>query len=187
METKKELRTRCKVLRNELSAEEVRTRSATIEDRLRDLEAFVQAEVIYGYYPLGKEVSLLHILEFCLQQKKTVALPRVNGNSMDFYRIRDLSEVKEGCFHVMEPVTQDRIEAAQGLVLVPGVAFDVFGNRIGYGKGYYDRYFIRYPKLTRAGIAYDLQVTEEEIEHWDGDMQMQYLVTEHQIYDFAAK
>lgn len=187
METKKELRTRCKVRRNELTTEEVLERSAVIEDLLRGLEAFAQAEVIYGYYPLGKEVSLLHILEFCLQQKKTVALPRVHGDSMDFYRIRDLSEVREGCFHVMEPVTQEKMEETHGLVLVPGVAFDLFGNRIGYGKGYYDRYFVRYPKLIRAGIAYDLQVTEEEIAHWEGDIQMQYLITEHQVYDFAIK
>ena len=78
METKKELRTRCKARRNGLSSAEVQTRSAAIEEQLRNFEVYAQAEVIYGYYPLGNEVSLLHILESALQQQKTVALPRVN-------------------------------------------------------------------------------------------------------------
>ncbi len=148
-------------------------------------EAFLQRGV-YGYYPHGSEVSLLALYEWLLAETIPVAFPRVSGETMEFYRVPSLQAFQTGAFNIKEPVfglAQAGFERA--FCLVPGSVFDRTGNRYGYGKGYYDRYFSRCPNLYRMGIAYEMQV-EERIPAERYDMKMQALATETGVFVFAG-
>lgn len=178
MQTKKELRTNYKELRNGITKEQQDELSAEICGHILGSKLYQQAEVIYGYYPLGKEVSLLPVMEDALALGKRVAFPKViDDESMVFYFVESLEELEEGYFHVMEPVTTCIAKETEALVLVPGIAFDMDGNRIGYGKGFYDRYLDEHEGLTTIGIAYEFQVLEG-FEADARDQQMDYFVTE---------
>ena len=80
---------------------------------------------------------------------KEVAVPRVDGDGiMHFYYLRSLKDLEPGAFGIMEPRADCRIcETEEGLLLMPGVAFDEQGHRVGYGGGYYDRYLEKHPHL----------------------------------------
>lgn len=185
MELKKEIRQKHKIYRDQMTEGDCCQRSIKICQGIMHTNLYQEAKYVYGYYPLGNEVSLIPIMEDCLCQGKKLALPRVEGNQIDFYEITSLNQVREGCFHVMEPVTSEKIQEAQALVLTPGVAFDLNGNRIGYGKGYYDRYFHRYPSLVRMGVAYQSQI-EEDIPIEETDVKLQYLITERKMIEIYA-
>lgn len=180
METKKELRIKHKKQREELNESKRQEWSAEICSHILGSSLYREAQVVCAYYPLRSEASLLPLLEDALLHGKTIALPRVIGDDMEFYVIESTADLAEGSFHVMEPVEEktrplESFEAA--LVLTPGVAFDMDGNRIGYGKGYYDRYFHRHREAIPMGVAYEAQL-EEVFETDAGDVRMQYLVTE---------
>lgn len=185
METKKELRIKYQTLRNQMTAESCTEYSKTICERILTAEEYRQAKVVYAYYPLGNEASLLPVMEDCLKSGRKLALPKVNGADMDFFQITELSQVEEGCFHVMEPTTTRKVQETQALVLTPGVAFDRTGNRLGYGKGFYDRYFAQYPGLLRMGVAYDCQVGTL-LQTQAQDIRMNILVTEREMTEFDA-
>ncbi len=158
MQTKQQVRTNLKQRREMLPKEDLLGRSDKICKRLQEQNFFLQANVIYFYYPLGKEVNLLPLAQKALTLGKQVAFPRVNGSEMEFYQVHSLKEFVEGTFHVMEPTGKDPLHQNDALIFVPGLAFDAKGNRMGYGKGYYDRYFARYPKNLKIGICYAFQV-----------------------------
>jgi 5-formyltetrahydrofolate cyclo-ligase len=185
MEIKKEIRQKNKRNRDYMTEEECCQRSIKICFNILSSKLYEEAEYVYGYYPLGNEVSLIPVMEDCLEQGKKLALPRVEGNHIDFYEITSLEQVKEGCFHVMEPITSVKMQNERALVLTPGVAFDKNGNRIGYGKGYYDRYFSCYPGLTRLGVSYYNQI-EDGIPTEETDVRLQYLITERKMMEFNA-
>lgn len=185
MEIKKEIRKKNRLYRDKMTEEECCQRSIQICYRILNSSLYEEAEYVYGYYPLGNEVSLIPVLEDCLSQGKRLALPRVEGKQIDFYEITSLDQVKEGCFHVMEPTTSLKMQETHALVLTPGVAFDKKGNRIGYGKGYYDRYFSSYPELIRLGVSYHCQV-EDLIPAEENDVKLQYLITECKMMEFNA-
>ena len=106
-ETKEQIRKRHLLLRNQMSKEERFRLSKVISEhahKLLEIGADSGAEVrVYGYYPLGSEVSLLLFYDFLLRQGISLAFPRVCGMSMDFYQVFSLDDFKEGAFHVMEP------------------------------------------------------------------------------------
>lgn len=169
--------------RNAMTTQEVLTAGRRICKQLITSDWYENAEFIYGYYPLGNEVDCLRFLEKALADKKRVALPRTRENcAMDFYEIHSLKEVKEGAFHVLEP-TDDcpLVKEQDAVVLVPGVVFDKSGNRYGYGKGFYDRYFERFPKLKRYALAYEHQF-EEQLETSATDIRMHRIYTEKKCY-----
>ena len=198
-------RTTCRkhyiTLRRQMSQEDVRTKSRDICEKVINCTAYKDAQVILAYYPLGNEVDCMPVLEDALNNGKQVMLPRTLENcEMDFYQISRFSDVEEGHFHVMEPkaycrkyepecfvfekddLMQDAVQTKKGvLVLVPGVVFDCQGNRYGYGKGYYDRYFSRFPQLKRMGLAYTEQLSVETLECLETDIKMQIIVTEKGI------
>lgn len=181
METKKQIRSRLRQRRESLSLEQMGSLSAEICRKLEEQPWFFQTETICFYYPLGTETNLLPLAEKALALGKTAAFPRVEGKEMEFYKAASLEEFQEGSFHVMEPVS--RIPAAEPgrTVLVPGLGFDRRGNRMGYGGGYYDRYFARYPECFKIGIAYEVQLVEG-LEPEMHDISMDAVVTERGVY-----
>ncbi len=169
MTEKQNVRDYYKQLRNKMSQGQVETLSLKICEHLIASDLFMQAVYLYAYAPLGNEVDVKPVVEAAWQQGKRVAFPKVFGEEMRYFEVTDFSQLKEGTFHVMEP--EETFGAApvnwrgeRGLlVLVPGVAFDRQGNRMGYGKGYYDRHFADFDKSYDEGllgVAYELQVTD---------------------------
>ena len=175
-----------KRLRAQMSSDEVTEKSRRICEKLAAETWYRECDVIYGYYPLGNEVDCRSILEQALADGKRVALPRMAEHCrMDFYEITSLEQVSEGGFHVMEPIDACPLtQEMQAVVLVPGVVFDTSGNRYGYGKGYYDRYFARFPELYKVALAYENQM-EQMLEVLDTDVKMDCVCTESQIHKIS--
>lgn len=193
-----------KKMRAQMTAEEVSQKSQSICEKLLDAPWYQCSKMIYGYYPLGNEVDCRNFLEQALGDGKRVALPRMLTAAtgtvadkqdicvtdtpdeevchMDFYEVTSLTQVAEGGFHVMEPIhTCPQVSLEDAIVLVPGVVFDCMGNRYGYGKGYYDRYFARFPKLHRIALAYENQM-EYKLEILPTDIRMHDICTEKMLY-----
>lgn len=182
VQTKKQIRLSLKQKRSVLSDLEVRSLSETICDVLQKHLCFQNADKICLYYPLGKEVNLLPLASAALALGKQTAFPRVNGSELEFYQVQTLSEFVQGTFGVMEPVSSEKISAEHGLVLVPGLAFDTEGGRMGYGKGYYDRYFARYPECCKIGICYEMQLISK-VPCDQHDVRMDGVATEQGLRD----
>lgn len=160
-ENKCRVRTLAKQERNVLSKAETAGWSREICKILEWQPFFRNAGIVYFYYPLGNEADLLPLAQVSLDLGKLAAFPRTEGSGMEFFRVPDLAEFAEGAFHVMEPLSKEQMDCQKPLVFVPGLAFDVHGNRMGYGKGYYDRYFARYPECTKIGVCYGKQIIAE--------------------------
>jgi len=175
-----------------LSKEQVIEKSQEICRQVLEREEYKNSGTIFAYYPLGNEVNCLPVIEQALRDGKRLVLPRTGRDyRMEFYEIKGLEDVEEGNFHVMEPKADCKIflphvpvmeqKCTEFLVIVPGVVFDHYGNRYGYGKGYYDRYFARFPHLIRMGLAYTEQLSEESLECLETDVKMHIIVTENTI------
>lgn len=200
---KQELRKYHKKLREQMSAAEVAEKSRAVCRQLLESGWYEGVQMVFGYYPLGKEVDGIPFLKQALADGKRVALPRTGREyTMDFFEINSLEQVEEGAFHVMEPQQGCPLvnpyvapgkskekkdfgnqELFSAVMLVPGVVFDRNGNRYGYGKGYYDRYFSRFPQVQRIALAYENQL-EKEIEILQTDVKMDCIYTENAEYHF---
>lgn len=182
MEAKKQIRKELLAKRNALSKNDVTALSEQISIHLQqflDTQSNLQIHGVYGYYPHSNEVSLMLLYTWLLEKKIPLAFPRVLGNTMEFYQVNSMEDFKEGAFHIFEPKeTCIRADLEKAFCLVPGSVFDWNGNRYGYGKGYYDKYFSIHRELKRIGIAYDLQI-KEAIPTEKTDIQMQLLATEN--------
>lgn len=177
------IRIKYRTLRDTMSMEEVQEKSKKICLQILQTDWYEKSAVLYGYYPLGNEVDCRLLLTEALRAKKRVALPKTeDGFRMEFYEITDIKQVRQGRFHVMEPVDEcPLIREESAHVLVPGVVFDVQGNRMGYGKGYYDRYFARFLNLQRMALAYENQI-EARLIAKKTDIPMHCIYTEENSY-----
>lgn len=158
---KRKLRADMKRKRDALSWEERKRWSDGICRNLQGQPFFRDAETACFYYPLGSEANLLPLAQAALDLGKQAAFPRVVGNGMEFYRVKSLKEFAEGAFHVMEPMGNEIVREKEMLVFVPGLVFDERGSRMGYGKGYYDRYFARAPHCLKIGVCYKMQLVSQ--------------------------
>ena len=179
---KSEIRTRAKELRRHLSEEKLAASGQEIVSNLinnMDLEDF--DEYLF-YHPLPGEVSLLPLVPQLLSIGKQVAFPKVVGDEIEFYLIRNLdTDFEKGTFQVMEPVTQIKASYERCACLVPGLSYDASLYRVGYGKGYYDTFFEKYPEVYRIGICPNLFFVPE-IPTIEPDRPMDIVVTETTIY-----
>lgn len=188
-QAKRQIRNFYKQKREQISAAQADMLSEKISAHILQWDMYHQAGSVFFYYPLGREVSLLSVVKDAFLQGKRVSFPKVSGTQMDFYEITDLSQLKEGSFHVMEPYKKDcmdvypkKADALDGICFVPGMAFDAAGGRFGYGKGYYDRYFSKERRLVLVGCAYACQIAKQlPTDSWDQNMD--YLATEHGLDD----
>lgn len=183
---KSEVRIMHKELRDAMGAEQAAKKSRSICEKLTGEDWYQEARVIYAYDSLGNEVDCRSFLEKALLDGKNIALPRTAEKdfSMEFCRIESFSQLHKGNFQVREPKKECPVlQEETAIVLVPGVVFDKHGNRYGYGKGYYDRYFYRFPNLRRFALAYEHQL-EQNIETNPTDIKMHRIYTEAGVYRF---
>lgn len=194
MKTKKELRKEVLQKRDALSIEERREKSKKITEQITSQEAFAQADVLLLFASYKSEVDTKAIFETAIEQKKEVYYPKIIGKEMEFYRVFEQADLAEEVRGIREPlaIEENRYipsEQKKVCVIMPGAVFDMEGNRIGYGGGYYDKYLkkleAKMPKemMTKLAIAFDCQLVEiGKILSEEHDRKPDFLVTESRIY-----
>lgn len=178
---KKKLREEALAKRNTIPAEMRQEKSWKITEHILRSEAWKQAKTVFSFVSMGSEVETREILKQAWKEGKTVVVPKTEKKrKMIFLKIASLSDLQEGRFGVMEPVTQEELVPKDGdLFLVPGALFDRKKNRIGYGGGYYDTYFEKYEGYRKIGIAFSEQLTAADIPAEETDIPLDDIVTEN--------
>lgn len=157
-----------------------------IANMLFSLNLYRQADLILCYASLCDEISTDYIITHSLSLGKRVALPYCLSNNglMNFYEIKSLSDVAVGTFGVREPVIEkcEPInDFSNSLIIVPALAYDNKGYRLGYGKGYYDR-FLQKHSLNSIGLCYNSFI-QKEIPINQYDKSVDFVITENAILD----
>jgi len=172
-----------------MSTEEVLDKSRRIRENLFSLPEFRCARTIAFYVSKdeAKEVRTQEMILEALKTGKRVVVPFVTGDSMEFSEISGLSDLSPGTFGIQEPRPEIRRPVPLkeiDLVIVPGVAFDMSGGRIGYGRGFYDRFLRRFlserPDARLIGLAFEAQIVEK-VERKSSDVPVHILVTEERV------
>lgn len=181
---KKQLRADVRTSRTNMPGEIKEARDKKICNKLLNLWAVRDAQIILCYVSTPIEVDTRVFINALLKSGKRVAVPRCEGgkSEMNFYFINSLEELEEGSFNVLEPTqdNQNRVTDTRGAVcIVPAFMFDMQGFRLGYGKGYYDRYLSRYEGVT-IGICYDENIANE-LFHGKYDRAVDTVLTERRI------
>ena len=148
---------------------EILEASARLGQLFAASKAYRQAKSIYGYLPYNQEVRTVPMLEQALRDGKRVAVPKCYGDEMRFIWMEDLSKVEKGYAGIPEPVEDGPVaDDETALVLMPGLAFDPEGRRIGYGGGFYDRFLAKEPDHPTLALCYAFQMLPKlETEEFD--------------------
>ena len=157
-------------------------KSASIWGALRGLESFKNAAVIAFFAGFGSEVQTLPMIEGSLALGKRVLLPKVISNAdMIFFEIDSIMKLEPGTMGIPEPIGSAEVFAGTpDMVLLPGLAFGRSGERLGYGRGYYDRYLQNLPnKVTKVALCYSEQLLDR-VPMGDGDIAADYIITENE-------
>lgn len=185
MDRKKEIRAKILKMRQALPKEEVREKSLRIMRRIEETETFKNADNLLAYIDFRGEVATGTLIEKAWELGKKVYVPRVAGKEMEFYRIHSFEDLEKGAYGILEPKKECPVyEAGEGqttLAILPGSVFDKKKNRVGYGSGFYDRYFEKRKDICRIAAAYEMQIVEE-IETEEFDLPADYVTTEERFW-----
>ena len=159
---KKQLRKIIRERKQAMTPAEIEEKSRILGEKFAASEAYQKARTIYGYLPYNQEVRTVPILQQALLDGKRVAVPKIYGDEMRFIYLTDLSQVETGYAGIPEPVSDGPVaDDPTALVLMPGLAFDPQGHRIGYGGGFYDRFLAAEPNHPTLALCYDFQMLPE--------------------------
>lgn len=173
---KKKLRQQIALLKKGLTCEEQKKRSGIICQKLTETELFKNAHRIALYYAMSGEVDTCNLIEGQYHEKE-IALPIIEGNDILFFTYQGKEHLKIGAFGIIEPDrTKPVMPQEIDLVIAPGIAFDRHLNRMGRGKGFYDR-FLKDIQAPVIGICFDFQLFDE-IPTKPHDMKMSMVITE---------
>lgn len=186
---KKELRKKVQELRDALPLEKREELSARIAENLWSIPEFAAAKTVLFFISFRSEVNTLPMIERALAEGKRVCVPCTNmdDKSMTASQLHDISEdLQLGNYDILEPrpeclnpVPPEEID----VVLMPGVAFDLTGGRLGYGGGYYDRFLEKCsPRCLLVAVAFELQIVEH-VPCADHDRHIHKIVTEERVID----
>lgn len=192
IETKRLIRAEARRLRRELADKDERSRG--IARALREMPEYEAARTLMFYVDLPDEVRTRPLIERALREGRRVVVPYCDGDDLGLFLLHDLAELAPGVLGIDEPPPRLRVlperqveRAAIDLVVVPGVAFDRDGGRIGQGRGYYDRFLSTLG--GRAGfiaLAYQCQIFSS-VPRGEHDIQMDAVVSEDNVYRTVKK
>ena len=176
---KKALRREIGAKKRALSAAEIESRSAILADKLYETKQYRQAKSLYAYLSFNQEVRTNPIIERAWADGKRVAVPKVIGSEMVFIWIDSFDNLApQGPFNITEPIESGPVACDEtALVLMPGLAFDHQGRRVGYGGGYYDRYLAAQPHHPTVALCYDFQMYDH-LDVDDFDIPVDVVITD---------
>lgn len=152
-------------IRDAQSSEEILRKSSKIEKNLLALDGFTKAKTVMFYISKGSEVNTRRMIKEAMKMGKRVLVPvtKLDEKELVVSDLLDLDELTLGSFDVPEPKDPKLVSAGEvDFVVVPGIAFDTRGNRLGYGLGFYDRFLCSLKEgATIVALAYDFQVLDE--------------------------
>ncbi|MGN0505985.1 MAG: 5-formyltetrahydrofolate cyclo-ligase [Lachnospiraceae bacterium] len=188
-ERKAQLRTSYLQKRNAMERETQIMAGKKIKDRVLAMKQVKLARTVFLYASYQSEVPTKELLQELLAAGKRVALPKVSGERMDFYAVTAWEELMPGYHGILEPESHgaEPVFPKEGdVMLLPGAVFDKKGNRIGYGKGYYDRYLSELEAAYRrlpycVGLCYHKQLWKGILPTEDTDRCMDAIVTERKV------
>lgn len=181
---KNRLRNMAKEYRLSLPKSEKAVIDRKIENKFLNMWQYREAELIWIYVSTEIEVDTRYIIETALKDGKRVAVPKcINGTrDMDFYLIKSFSCLESGAFGVLEPKEElcERLEDySSGVCIVPALMFDDSGYRLGFGKGYYDRFLAKFSGQT-LGLCYNACL-KDKLPHGKYDRRVEKIVTQSKI------
>ncbi len=189
-EKKNALRRKNRLMRNAISHEEKQLLDRGIRENLFNFEAYRKAQLLLTFISVDSEPDTREILRRAWSEGKTAAVPKCHpDHKMAFYIIESFDDCQSGKYNIPEPkdyckeavLTEENI-----LCLVPGLAFDRKGARLGYGGGYYDRFLRKHPHITAIGICAERLVCEDVPEE-ETDCRLDGLITENTAEVFYGK
>lgn len=184
MKAKDEIRKEILVMRGAHPQPARLIKSAEIGERLFSLDAFARARTVLFYAAKGDEVLTKGMILRALSGGKRVVLPVVRQQDLVLSEIKSFEgdDLAPGKFGILEPKIVVPVEPRKiEVVIVPGVAFDEHGNRVGFGKGYYDRLLKRLEKgIPRIGLAYEFQIVPK-IPAGEWDIPVHTIITEKRV------
>lgn len=166
------IRQKMKKLRGQIPEDRRACWDRKLTERLFSLGEWKQGSCVYCYISVRNEAGTEALIREFWARNISVAVPKVQGKDMDFYYIAGMEDLEPGSMGIPEPKSGCRKAASQDApVIVPGLAFGRDFSRLGYGGGYYDRFFEREPKHLKIGIGYEFQLEPEILsEPWDTGM-----------------
>ena len=168
--------------RNSLSKTEIIEKSKKIKDNLFNLKHYKNSKTIMFFVSFNSEAHTHEMIKESLKNK-TIIVPKVVHHELEPSVIIDFDNLMPSRFGILEPIETMKIAYKNiDLVLVPGIAFDKEGHRIGYGFGYYDKFLTKVPKAIKIGLAFDFQVVEK-IPKEMHDVPVDMIVTEERVVE----
>lgn len=184
---KGELRKEIKLKRENLDKNIKLMADEKIRKSLFESEIYKNSKVVFIYVNMDSEINTIDIIKELLTSNKIVAVPKVipvslKERQMKALKINSMLQLNEsGAFGILEPSVEcEDISEDVDLIIIPGLAFDINGNRLGYGGGFYDRFLRKYPNSKRVALCYDFQIFDE-IPHEFFDEKVDLIISEEKI------
>ena len=177
---KKRLRSHFRARRDGLDDDVVEKASRGVCQHLKETSWLDDVERLAGYMALGKEIDVRGFLNECMERNVEIVLPRVVGpGQMEFCLVQSWDELEPGAFGIDEPTTAAIESESIDAFLVPGLAFDRRGQRLGFGKGFYDRALPGPSQALIVGVGHRWQFIEDDLPAEPHDRPMDHVVTDH--------
>ncbi len=183
-DNKETLKKKLLLQRKNLSSFDVFIKSWFAQENLLNSIFFSKSNVLGVYYPILNEVQTYRIIRKSLLVKKKVCLPKLQDGEIIFFSITTLNDLIAGKYNILEPLpNKNNICKDIDTVITPGIVFDRCGYRIGYGKGYYDKFLSKFSKqkISVIGLGYEFQIISEFIRYESHDVKLDALITNKEI------
>jgi 5-formyltetrahydrofolate cyclo-ligase len=177
---KQEIRDKVNLVRGNLSKEVAAEKSRKIIESLVCLKEYIDALIVMPYISLNIEVDTREFIKNELLKGRNMVVPFVEAGNIQVSMLKDFENLIEGEFGVLEPMKKERYDGKIDLVIVPGIAFDLHGGRIGFGKGYYDKFLDRFKDSLRVGLAFEEQIVDN-LPCEEHDQPVDIIITEKRI------
>jgi 5-formyltetrahydrofolate cyclo-ligase len=190
IEKKKKLRQQYEEIRASLSIQEREMSEHKIMEHVFASEVYHSSDLVCSFVSFGSEVSTKRLNDKILGSGKTLCLPRIMGaRKMEMIEVNSHTTYVMNKYGINEPIGQpiQLTHEFNALCIVPLLAYDSFGHRLGYGGGFYDVFLGEYLKILTLGIAFSNQYSDTELPYEEHDAMLKMIINEHGLHQIEKK